>query len=62
MSPASTRLEELRAQARYHRERAELYRAKSYGARETSPTRLRELERASAQAAERLASAQREAG
>lgn len=57
--PESERITELRAQARYHRERADLYRAKTYGPRETSATRLRELERASAQATERLAAAQR---
>ncbi len=39
------RIAELRAEARYHRERFELYRAKSYGPRATSPARLRELER-----------------
>jgi hypothetical protein len=39
-------LEELRAEARYHRERYDLYRAKMYGSRPTTMTRLRELERA----------------
>ena len=41
------RLEELRADARYHRQRLDLYRAKVYGPRPTSPARLKELERAS---------------
>jgi hypothetical protein len=37
------RLEDLRAEARYHRERHELYRAKVCGPRPTSLVRLREL-------------------
>jgi hypothetical protein len=41
------RLDELRADARYHRQRLDLYRAKIYGPRPTSPSRLKELERAS---------------
>ena len=45
------RLEDLRTQARYWRERHSLYHAKTYGSRPTSPARLRELERA-AEAAE----------
>lgn len=53
-------LERLRADARYHRERLELYRAKAYGPRPTSPTRLRELERAHQGAQERLEHALRE--
>jgi uncharacterized coiled-coil DUF342 family protein len=40
------RLDELRAEARYHRERRDLYRAKMHGPRPTSSARLRELERA----------------
>lgn len=54
-------LDELRAQARYHRQRYDLYKAKVQGPRETSPVRLRELERAATLAAERLAHAEREA-
>jgi hypothetical protein len=42
----SARIEDLRAQATYHRERYDLYRAKVYGPRLTTMTRLRELERA----------------
>jgi hypothetical protein len=53
-------LERLRADARYHRERLELYRAKAYGPRPTSATRLRELERAHEGAQERLANALRQ--
>lgn len=48
------RLEELEAEARYHRERYDLYRAKSYGPRPTSDSRLRELERMHQGAASRL--------
>ncbi len=39
------RLEELQAEARYHRERYDLYKAKTYGPRPTSDARLGELER-----------------
>jgi hypothetical protein len=38
-------LAQLEAEERYHRERLALYRARSYGSRPTSPTRLRELGR-----------------
>lgn len=48
------RIEDLRAEARYRRERLELYRAKVYGPRPTSMARLRELERESAGAQARL--------
>ena len=41
----SQRIEVLRAEARYHRERLDLYRAKMYGLRPTTMARLRELER-----------------
>jgi hypothetical protein len=40
------RIEALEAEARFHRERYDLYRAKTYGPRPTSMVRLRELERA----------------
>jgi hypothetical protein len=40
------RLVMLEAEARYARERYQLYRARAYGPRATSPARLRELERA----------------
>ncbi len=42
----SARIEYLRAEARYHGERYDLYRAKTYGPRLTTMRRLRELERA----------------
>jgi hypothetical protein len=48
------RTEELRELARYAVQRRDLYRARSYGPRATSASRLRELERASDQAQARL--------
>ena len=42
---ATSGLEPLAAEARYHRQRYDLYRAKIYGGRPTSDTRLRELHR-----------------
>ena len=48
------RTDELRELARYVRSKRDLYRARTYGPRETSATRLRELERASEQADARL--------
>ena len=54
------RIEDLRAEAAYARQRRDLYRAKSYGARPTSATRMRELERVLQQADERLEHAQRD--
>ncbi len=54
------RIADLRADARYARERFELYRAKMYGSRPTSMTRLRELERILEAADARLHHAERE--
>ena len=54
------RIAELRAEARYARERYDLYKAKTYGPRATSAKRLRELERAADAAQARLAHAERE--
>ena len=48
------RTDELRELARDARQRRDLYRARTYGPRETSAARLRELERESARAQERL--------
>jgi hypothetical protein len=45
-TPNAAELDRLRAEARYHRERYDLYRAKAYGGRPTSDARLRELQRA----------------
>ncbi|MDQ3632242.1 MAG: 1-acyl-sn-glycerol-3-phosphate acyltransferase [Actinomycetota bacterium] len=52
----------LRADARHAREKLDLYRAKRYGPRETSPERMRELERRAAQTRERLRFAERRTG
>jgi hypothetical protein len=46
--------ERLRDEARYRRERLDLYRARLYGGRATSQGKLRELQRASDGAAARL--------
>ena len=48
------RTEELRELASYARQRRDLYRARTYGPRETSATRMRELEREADQAEARL--------
>jgi hypothetical protein len=47
---SAARLDELRAQARYARQRYDLYKARTYGPRLTSPARMRELERESERA------------
>jgi hypothetical protein len=47
-------LEELRAEARYHRDRFALYRARALTGRPTTQERLRELERAAVSAQSRL--------
>ena len=54
------RLNELRNDARYHRERRDLYRAKMHGPRPTSPVHLKELERACALSEARLRRAEQE--
>ena len=46
--------ERLRDEARYRRERLELYRARLYGGRAASQSKLREFQRASDGAAARL--------
>jgi hypothetical protein len=48
------RLEQLGAEARYHRQRLDLYRARLYGGRALSMARLEEFERAADAAAARL--------
>jgi hypothetical protein len=53
-------LEELRGDARYSRERVDLYRAKAYSGRLTTPARLRELERAAEAAEARLKHAEQQ--
>ena len=55
MSDRETRrVEQLRAEARYHRQRLDLYRARLYGGRALSRARLEEFERASDAATARL--------
>lgn len=54
-------LERLGDEARYRRERLELYRARLYGGRPVDPAKLRELERAFEGAAARLRFAESEA-
>lgn len=61
MTAAANRLEQLRAEARHHRQKRDLYRARSYGMQITSETRLRELERIADQAQQRLDAAEAEA-
>lgn len=53
-------LDALRAEARHHRRRRDLYRAKMYAMRPTTMARLRELERALAAADARLRRAEQE--
>ena len=50
-------LEQLAAEARYHRQRYDLYRAKMYALRPSTQRRLQELQRASEAAETRLAAA-----
>jgi hypothetical protein len=54
------RLDELREEARYRRERLELYRARMYGGRARNESRLREYERAYEGASARLRRAEGE--
>ena len=54
----SVRLDELRTEADYHRQRLDLYRAKLYGGRAVNMERLKEFQRASDNAAARLQQAQ----
>jgi hypothetical protein len=59
-APAS--IEELLAEARYHRQRYDLYRARMYSSRPTRMARLRELERAADGADARLHRARQRGG
>ena len=54
------RIDDLKADARYHRQRRDLYRAKMYGPRLASLGRLKELEQACALSESRLRRAERE--
>jgi hypothetical protein len=58
MDERSERLEDLREEARYRRERLELYRAKLYSGRGGGLGKLRELERSHDGAVARLRQAQ----
>jgi len=58
VSDAANHLDQLRAEARHHRQKRDLYRARSYGMQVTSEARLRELERVATQAQERLDAAE----
>ncbi len=51
------RIDELRTEADYHRQRLDLYRAKLYGGRPLNAARLEAFQRASDEAAARLAAA-----
>jgi hypothetical protein len=59
---SAARLDELRSQARYARQRYDLYKARAYGPRLTSPARLDQLRRECARAQASLRFAQAEAG
>jgi hypothetical protein len=60
LSAAAAQLDERRVQARFARERYDLYKARAYGPRLTSPSRLRELERECARAEASLSFAEAE--
>jgi hypothetical protein len=57
---SASRLEEMRADVRYKRNRLDLYRAKVYGPRPTELSRLEKLEREYELAESRLRRAERE--
>ena len=54
----SAHLDDVRAQALHARQRYDLYKAKAYGPRPTSPARMRELQQASEHAEARLHAAE----
>ena len=56
--PGPASIEDLLAEARYHRHRYDLYKAKVYGPRPSTMNRLLELERAAHGAEARLRRAQ----
>jgi hypothetical protein len=53
----SARLDQLRTEAAYHRQRLDLYRAQLYGGRAVDMVRLEEFQKASDSAAARLEAA-----
>jgi hypothetical protein len=57
--PSAAELERLEAEAKHHRARLDLYRARTYAVKPTSLARLRELERTASGADERLQDARR---
>jgi hypothetical protein len=57
---AARRVDELRAEVDYLRQRLDLYRARVYAGKSGNRARLHDYERAHAQAAERLSAAERE--
>ena len=57
--PPAPDFSDLENQARYHRDRLALYRARMHGSHATSLSRLEELEHASSAADERLRTARR---
>ena len=59
MDDRAAELERLTADARHARDRFALYRAKAQTGRETSPVRMRNLQRSADQTAERLTAARR---
>lgn len=61
MAGSPDELAALRADARYAREKLDLYRAKSYGMHATSAERLRELQRRADETLQRLRFAERQA-
>ena len=58
---AAARLDELQAEAQYARQRYDLYKAKAYGPRLTSPARMRELAREASRTEANLRSAKAQA-
>ena len=60
--PPAPDISDLENQARYHRDRLALYRARMHSSRATSVARLEELEHASTAADERLRTARRLGG
>jgi hypothetical protein len=61
VASAPADLGDIEAEARYHRDRLALYRARMQASHPTSIVRLRDLERAAAAADDRLRSARRQA-
>ncbi len=56
--PGGPSIDELLVEARYHRDRFALYRARALTGKPTNPTRMRELELAAERSEQRLRAAQ----